>query len=96
MHTQTLCNKNIKIIKFGFPVNLERTAVNLYLNHITVTIHFNVLLVEHSVVTAKNAGMHSAVRQTPFGLIDFVLYSAFQLSESIAIFPSAICKECNG
>jgi hypothetical protein len=54
------------------------------------------LLVERSAVTDMNAGMHSVVRQTPFGLIDFVLYSAFQLSESIAIFPPAIWKECNG
>lgn len=80
-------------------MNLERTAVSLYLHHVTVTllfIHFPMLLVERSAVTDMNAGMHSVVRQTPFGLIDFVLYSAFQLSESIAIFPPAIWKECNG
>ena len=35
-------------------------------------------------------------KQTLLGLIDFVLYNPFQLSEGIAIFPPAIWKECNG
>lgn len=46
--------------------------------------------------TAMKARMHSVVKRTPPGLIDFVLYNPLQLSESIAIFPPAIWKECNG
>ena len=41
-------------------------------------------------------GMDVVAKQTLLGLIDFVLYNPFQLSESIAIFPPAICKEGNG
>ena len=46
-------------------------------------------------VIVMTAEMHSVVKRTPPGLIDFVLYNPFQLSESIAIFPPAIWKECN-
>lgn len=41
-------------------------------------------------------GMDVVAKQTLLGLIDFVLYNPFQLSESIAIFPPAVWKECNG
>ena len=35
-------------------------------------------------------GMGVVAKQTLLGLIDFVLYNPFQLSEGIAIFPPAI------
>lgn len=41
-------------------------------------------------------GMDVVAKQTLLGLIEFVLYNPFQLSESIAIFPPAVWKECNG
>lgn len=40
--------------------------------------------------------MDAVVKQTLLSLIDFVLYHPLHLSESIAIFPPAIWKECNG
>lgn len=40
--------------------------------------------------------MDVVAKQTVLGLIDFVLYNPFQLSEDIAVFPPAIWKECNG
>lgn len=54
------------------------------------------LLLEYFLITSMKAGTDVVAKWTLLSLIDSVLYNSFQLSESIAIFPPAIWKECNG
>lgn len=54
------------------------------------------LLLEYFLTTFMEGGMDIVVKQILLGLIDFVLYNPFQISETISIFPPAIWKECNG
>jgi hypothetical protein len=54
-----------------------------------------VIVLEYFLISTIKVGLDIVVKLTVLGMIDFVLYNPFQLSESIAIFPSAIWKECN-